>query len=111
MNLILTWSKNCVITDITTRAAGEQGNLPEIRAPTSSTFFVVDAKSYVPVVTLPTQDDNKLLQQLKTGFKRTVTWIKCRSERSYQSKNNNSSYPIDPKFNKAYRLFVLSSEN
>ena len=27
---------------------------------------------YVPVVTLSTEDDNKLLQQLKTGFKRTI---------------------------------------
>ena len=37
-----------------------------------ATFKIRDTKSYVPVVTLSTQDDNKLLQQLKTGFKRTI---------------------------------------
>ena len=65
----------------------------------------------VPVVTLSTQDDNKLLEQLKTGFKRTIKWNKYRSEMSNQSKNNNSNYLIDPTFIKVNRLFVLSFEN
>ena len=29
---------------------------------------------YVPVVTLSTEDDKKLLEQLKTGFKRNIKW-------------------------------------
>ena len=33
---------------------------------------LADTKLYVPVVTLPTQDNAKLLQQLKSGFKRTI---------------------------------------
>ena len=66
---------------------------------------------FVPVVTLSTQDDNKLLEQLKTGFKRTIKWNKYRSEMSNQSKNNNSNYLIDPTFIKVSRLFVLSFEN
>ena len=66
---------------------------------------------FVPVVTLSTQDDNKLLEQLKTGFKRTIKWNKYRSEMSNQSKNNNSNYLIDPTFIKVNRLFVLSFEN
>ena len=66
---------------------------------------------FVPVVTLSTQDDNKLLEQLKTGFKRTIKWNKYRSEMSNQSKNNNSNYLIDPIFIKVNRLFVLSFEN
>ena len=55
---------------------------------------------YVPVVTLSTQDDNKLLEQLKAGFKVTIKWNKYRSERSNQSKNNNLKYLIDPAFTK-----------
>ena len=36
------------------------------------TLMLTDAKFYVPVFTLSTEDDNKLLEQLKTGFKRTA---------------------------------------
>ena len=35
-------------------------------------FAITDTKLYVPMVTLPTQDNAKLLEQLKTGFKRTI---------------------------------------
>ena len=66
---------------------------------------------FVPVVTFSTQDDNKLLEQLKTGFKRTIKWNKYRSEMSNQSKNNSSNYLINPTFIKVNRLFVLSFEN
>ena len=65
----------------------------------------------VPVVILSTQDDNKLLEQLKTGFKRTIKWNKYRSEMSNQTKNNNWNYLIDSTFTKANRLFVFSLEN
>ena len=37
-----------------------------------TSFEITDKKLYVPVVTLSTQDNTKLLQQLKSGFKRTV---------------------------------------
>ena len=60
VELILTWSKNCVITDST----GE-GKLK-----------IIEAKLYIPVVTLSTEDNAKLLQQLKSGFKRTINWNK-----------------------------------
>ena len=66
---------------------------------------------YVPVVTLSTENDNKLLEKLKTGFKRTIKWNKYRSEMSNQTKTNNLNYLIDPTFNKFNRLFVLSFEN
>ena len=38
----------------------------------NATFKIADTKLYVLIVTLPTEVDNKLLEQLKTGFKRTV---------------------------------------
>ena len=66
---------------------------------------------YVPVVTLSTKDDNNFLEQLKSGFKRTIKWNKYRSEMTNQTKTNNLNYLIDPTFNKVNRLFVLSFEN
>ena len=80
VNLILTWSKNCVITDETIQDANPNVNppIPETRAPTGATSVVTDAKLYVPVVTLSTEEDNKLLEQLKTEFKRTIKLNKYR---------------------------------
>ena len=66
---------------------------------------------YVPVVTLSTENDNKLLEQLKKVFKRTLKWNKYRSEMSNQTKYNNLNYLIDPTFANVNRLFVLSFEN
>ena len=66
---------------------------------------------YVPAVTLSTQDDNKLLEQLRTGFKRTTKWNKYISEITNQAKSGNLNDLIDPIFTKVNRLFVLSFEN
>ena len=66
---------------------------------------------YVPVGTLSVENDNKLLEKLKTGFKRTIKWNKYRSERSNQTENNNLHYLIDPTFTNINRLFVISLEN
>ena len=62
---------------------------------------------YVPVVTLSTENDKKLLEQLRTGFKRTIKWNKYRLEMTNQTKNKNLNYLIDPTFPKINRLFVL----
>ena len=66
---------------------------------------------YVPVVTLSSENDNKLLEQLKAGSKRTIKWNKYRSEISNQTKNNSLNYLIDPTFTNVNRLFVVSFEN
>ena len=66
---------------------------------------------YVPVVTLSAGNDNKRLEQLKTGFKRTIKWKKYRSEMSNQTKNNDLNYLIDPTFTNVHRLFVLAFTN
>ena len=77
MNIILTWSKNCVITNRTHRqktiGTGTDQNLqfPEINNPTGATIKITDTKFYFPVVTLSTENDKRLLEQLRTGFKRT----------------------------------------
>ena len=69
---------------------------------------MTDTKLYVPVVTLSTENDKRLLEQLRTGFKRTIKWNKYRSEMTNQTKNNNL---INPAFTKVDRLFVLLFEN
>ena len=74
-------------------------------------FKITDCKLYVPVVTLSAKDDNKLLEQLKTGFKRTIKGNKYRLEMSNQTKNNNLNYLIDPTFTNVNRLFILSFVN
>ena len=51
------------------------------------------------------------LEQLKSGFKRTIKWNKYRSEMTNQTKTNHLNYLIDPTFTKVNRLFVLSFQN
>ena len=113
--LTLTWSQNCVLTNIATQTAraaqGDNPAKPAINAPTNATFQITDTKLYVLVVTLSTENDKTFFEQLRTGFKRTIKWNKYRSEMTNQTKNNNLNYLTDPKFIKVNRLFVLSFEN
>ena len=109
VSLVLAWFENCVLTYIKTRTA--RGTRVAINAPTNAAFRITDAKLYVPVVTLSTENDKTLLEQLRTGFKRTIKWNKYRSEMTNQTKNNNLNYLIDPTFTKVNRLFVLLFEN
>ena len=81
---------------------------PAIVAPEGVTFKIKDTKLYVPVVTLSKENDTKLLEKLKTGFKRTIKWNKYRSQMTIQPQNNNLNYLIDPTFTNDNRLFVLS---
>ena len=84
--------------------------LPEIDIPTSATFQITDTKLYVPVVTLSKENDKELLEQLKSGSKRTAKWNKYRSQMTIQLQNNNLNYLIDPIFTKVNRLLILSFE-
>ena len=95
INLILSWSGNCVISF----ATGE----------TKSN--ITDIKCYVLVVTLSIQDNGKLLQQLISGFKRTVNWNKYQTKVSTQGQNQYPDFLIDSSFQEVNRLFVLSFEN
>ena len=62
INVILTWSQNCLILN----AASNQATI----------FALNNTKLYVPVVTLSSGDNRKLLQQLKSRFKHTITFNK-----------------------------------
>ena len=100
VSLTLTWSENCIITSKATREADPDVDpaVAGFNNPTNATFKITDCKLCVPVVTLSAEDDNKLLEKLKIGFKRAITWNKYRSEMSNQTKNNNLNYLIDPTF-------------
>ena len=91
----MTWSSTCVITNST--GAG--------------TFEITDTKLYVPVVTLSTKENAKLLQQLKSGFKRVINWNKYLSKPELLRRNTNLNYLIEPSFQEVNRLFILAFEN
>ena len=63
VSLILTWSENCVLTDIKIRTA--RGTRVAVNAPTNATFKITNVKLYVSVVALSTENDKTLLEQLK----------------------------------------------
>ena len=69
INLDLNWSEIFVI--VTTNVAAQ-----------ATTFSITDTKLYVPVVTLSTQNNAKLLEQLKSDFKRASNWNKYQSKMS-----------------------------
>ena len=62
-------------------------------------------------MTSSAQDNEKVLQQIKTRFKRTINWNKYQSEPTLKTQNQCLNYLIDPGFQRANRLFVLSFEN
>ena len=62
--LILTWFRDFVITN--SNGAGK--------------FAITETKLFVPVVSLSTQHNGRLLQQLKSGFKRTINWNEYESD-------------------------------
>ena len=63
-----------------------KGDNPAIVAATGLEFQITNTTLYVPVVTLSKENGTKLLEQLKTGFKRTIKWNKYRSQMSSTSK-------------------------
>ena len=86
MKLILFWlilSENCVL--IYTDASNQ-----------NPTFEITETKIYIPVVTLSTQDNGKLLPQLKSSFKRTINWNKYLSKPELLPQNLNLNHLVEP---------------
>ena len=75
------------------------------------TFTITETNLYVPVVTLSTQDHSKLLPQLKSGFKRTISWNKDLPKPELLAQNANLNHLIEPRLQGVNRLFVLAFEN
>ena len=63
------------------------------------------------MLTLSTQDNTKLLEQLESGFKRAINWNKCLSKPELLTQNPNLNYLVEPRFQGVNRLFVLAFEN
>ena len=95
INLILSWSEDCVISSATG----------------ATKLKITEAKLYVPVVTLLTQNNAKLLQQLKSSFKRAINWNKYQPKVSPEKQDQYLDFLIDPSFQEVNKLFVLSFEN
>ena len=85
VELILNWSANCVIiyTDVANQVYK---------------FTITETNLYVPAVTLSTQDNAKLLPQLKSGFKRTISWNKYLPKPELLPQNANLHHLIEPSF-------------
>ena len=98
VNLILTWSANCVI--VYTTFANQ-----------NATFTITETRLYVPLITLSTQDNAKLLPQLKSGFKRTINWNKYLSKPGLLAQNPNLNHLVEPSFHRKNIPFVLAFEN
>ena len=84
IKLMLTWSSTCVITNSTG----------------ARSFAITDTKLYVPVVTLSTQDNVELLEQLKYLPKPELL-----------AQNPNLNLLVEPSFQGVNKLFVLAFEN
>ena len=98
INLILTWPNRCFIID----------NPIDNQEPT---FTITDTKLYFPVVTLSTQDNAKLLENLKSGFKRTINWNKYEPKVTVEQQNQYLDFLINPSFQGVNKFFVLSFED
>ena len=78
--LILTWSLTFFI----------------INSTGSGTLAITGTRLYAPFVTLSTQGNAKLLDQLKSSFERTINWNKHQSKVSI--KWRSQYFVIDPNF-------------
>ena len=75
---MLTWSEKCFLVTVTVAN----------QVPTFTiTDYIYNKRLYAPVVALLTEINAKLLEQLKSGFKRTINWNKYQSKISVQTQN------------------------
>ena len=98
VNLILNWSRNCFI--VSSNDANQ-----------NATFAITDTKLCVPLAPLSTQDNAKLLQQLKSSFKRVIHWSNYLSKPELLAQNPNLNHLVEPSFQGVNRFFVLAYEN
>ena len=95
---IADWSKNCVLI---------YTNLDD----QVTTFTITETNLYDHIVTLSTQDNAKLLPQLRLGFKRAISWNKCLAKPELLAQNPNLTHLIEPSFQGVNSLFVLAFKN
>ena len=96
VELIMTWSADCVI--ISTNVANQ-----------NPTFTITETNLSISVVTLSTQDNAKLLPQLKSTLKRTISQ-KYLAKPELLPQNPNINRLIEASFEVVNRLSILAFE-
>ena len=93
VKLSLTWHKNCILSSVAD----------------DSTFATADTKLYVPIVTLKTEDNTKLLKLLSKGFKRPIYWneYKVTPNKNYDA-NVYIRERLDASIQGVGKLFVVT---
>ena len=91
VELDLSWSKECLISEISVvpRITGNADVNPPVQEvpsiqTTAATLQKDNAKLYVPVVTFSINDNINFSENIKQGFKRTISWNKYGSEATAQ---------------------------
>ena len=96
IHLELNWTKDSVISAIA-----------------DTTFKITNTKLYVPIITLSSKDNVKLVKLLEEGFKRPVYWNEYQTKIETRDLDNNNltRFPLDASFQGVRRLFVLVTQN
>ena len=100
VEISLKWIENCMLTTAT-----------------AATFKITDAKLYIPIVTLKTEDNTKLSKLLSEGFKRPIYWneYKVIDNKVVEiAANNEENYIrelLDSSWQGVKRLFVFAYNN
>ena len=95
-HLELDWTKDCVMSAIA-----------------EPTLKITITKLCVPIVTLSSKDNVKLVKLLEEGFERPVYWNEYQTKIETRNLDNNSltRFPLDASFQGVRRLFVLAFNN
>ena len=112
IELSLTWIGNCVLT------AAPTGNNADATGADSATFEITDAKRYVLIVTLSTEDNAKLSKLLSEGFKNSLCWNKYKiidnivvQIAAQNEEKHIRKRVLDASYQGVKRLFVLAYDN
>ena len=112
IELSLTWIGNCVLT------AAPTGNNADATGADSATFEITDAKRYVLIVTLSTEDNAKLSKLLSEGFKNPLCWNKYKiidnivvQIAAQNEEKHIRKRLLDASCQGVKRLFVLAYDN
>ena len=118
IELILKWSRNCVLTlkairEYRDRVAGPPvlDKVTAINRPKDLKFNISYCQLFVPVVTLQEKYENKLYEGLKTEIGIDFEWGRYRTQIINQPATNNLNFLINPTFNNVNGLFVLAFPN
>ena len=94
IKLNLKWKKECVLSN-------QAGN---------GVFVINDTKIYVPVVTLPKEDNKDFIEQQNKGFQRSIYWNEYKTKKLNSDADANvfNYINLDPSFQGVNRLFVMA---